>query len=48
MNIDKLISFFLGLVKTKFTGKLHLTFDKGLIVDGVKEDKIDTTPFRLM
>ena len=47
MNIDNLISLFLGLVKARFTGKLHLTFDKGVIVDGVREDKIDTAPFRV-
>ena len=46
MNIDAVVSFFLSLVKAKYTGKLHITLDKGIIVDTVEEKKIDTAPFR--
>ena len=46
MNIDNLVLYFLTLVKAKYTGKVHITIDKGIIVDGVEEKKVDTAPFR--
>lgn len=46
MNADGVLSFLIRLVNGRFTGKVTFTWDKGVIVNCVKEEKIDTGAFR--
>ena len=46
LSIDKIVSFWLKVMKARFTGKIHFTLDKGCIVDCVHEEKQDVAQFK--
>jgi len=46
VNLDKLVSFFMGILKRKFTGKVHMTFDRARLVEVVIEGKEDVAQFQ--
>ena len=46
MNVQELTNYFLARLKEKFTGKLLITFDKGIIVCVDRTIRDDAAQFR--